>query len=589
MAELMERVRHLPIREISHDKITRIKHDMDELGKRAESFRLAYHFQRGAGEGCMAYYSILGEKGAYLTEMARLGVNVPPGFILTSRACNMFFSDGRALCDRTQEVLWRSIERLEEISGCVLGSSDRPLLLAVRAGSCVSMPGMMDTILNVGFNHETAEGLVRISGNPLFAYECYYRLILKYSASVLGLVFGEEDLRGEEALACSSPDGMQQAVEHLLALAEAAGKPFPEDPREQLLGALKAVFASWQSESAIAYRQIFNVPHQFGTAATIQQMVFGNLGKHSCSGVAFSRSPLTGERRLFGEYLPCSQGETLACGQGKPLPLSAGESDRFSRLSLETRFPDLYWELDGVARQIELHLGDMQDIEFTVESNRLYVLQTRPAKRTHRAALKVAVDLVSEGIIDRGQAVARLDETGLRELLLPIFDTSESKRLMAKGNPASPGVACGKLAFTRRDAVRRAQAGEDVIFVADRTTPNDIGGIAASRGVLTREGGMTSHAAINSRRMAKPCVSGCGPIEVDKEAEILRVDAFELGPEDTISIDGYTGEVFCGAVKIIEPEYPRTGSDRDSFDLVRYMDTYLEWKREALSPSRSGP
>ncbi len=306
------------------------------------------------------------------------------------------------------------------------------------------------------------------------------------------------------------------------------------------MGALKAIFSSWQSESAIAYRQIFNIPHQFGTAATIQQMVFGNLGQQSCSGVAFSRNPLTGERHLFGEYLPCSQGEVLACGQGKPLPLNSTENDRFSLLSLESRFPELHRELDAVARKIELHLGDMQDIEFTIEDNTLYVLQTRPAKRTNHAALRVAIDLANEGIIDRQRAVARLDETGMKELLLPVFSPSAPKRLIAKGNPASPGVASGKLAFKRREDIKRAQAGEDLILVADRTTPNDIGSIAAFRGVLTREGGMTSHAAINSRRMAKPCVTGCETLDIDKEAEILRVDSYELGPEDTLSIDGYT-------------------------------------------------
>ena len=524
----------------------------------------------------MAYYPILGEKGAYLAEMARLGVNVPPGFTLTSRVCTMFFSDGRVLCDKTQELLLGCIERLEGVTGCILGSPDRPLLLAVRAGSCFSMPGMMDTILNVGLNHETTEGLAKITGNPLFAHECYYGLIKKYSASVLGLVSGIETIVGEEDPACSSPEVMQQRVESLLEnVAAATGKPFPQDPREQLIGALGAIFSSWQSESAIAYRQIFNIPHQFGTAATIQQMVFGNLGQKSCSGVAFSRNPLTGERHLFGEYLPCSQGEVLACGQGKPLPLSSDERDRFSRLSLELRFPELYWELETVARKIELHLCDMQDIEFTIENKSLYVLQTRPAKRTNHAALRVAIDLVNEGIIDKQVAVARLDEVGLRELLLPVFSPSVPKRLVVKGNPASTGVACGKLAFMRKDAIKRAQAGEDIILVADRTTPNDISTIAASRGVLTREGGMTSHAAINSRRMVKPCVTGCETLQIDREAEILRIDSFELGPDDTVRIDGYTGEVFLGVVEIIKPEYPQAVSDKGPLDIERYINTYI--------------
>ena len=581
MTELMRGVRHPAIREISGAKIARIKQDMEGLARRTEPFKLAYHFRPGAAEGCLADYPILGEKGAYLAEMARLGVNVPPGFTLTSKVCNMFFSDGRVLCDQTRELLFGCLEKIEEETGCILGSPERPLLLAVRAGSCFSMPGMMDTILNVGLNRQTTEGLARITGNPLFAYESYYGLIKKYSAAVLGFMPGNEVIVGEEDPACSSPDEMRRIVERLLeTVVTATGKPFPQDPREQLLGALKAIFSSWQSESAIAYRQIFNIPHQFGTAATLQQMVFGNLGQQSCSGVAFSRNPLTGERHLFGEYLPCSQGEVLACGQGKPLPLSADERDRFSRLSLELRFPERYWELDAVARKIELHLCDMQDIEFTIENKSLYVLQTRPAKRTNHAALRVAIDLANEGIIDKRMAVARLDEVGLKELLLPVFSPSAPKRLVAKGNPASPGVACGKLAFKRRDAIKRAQAGEDILFVAVRTTPNDIGGIAASRGVLTREGGMTSHAAINSRRMAKACVTGCEILDIDKEAEILHLGSFELGPGDTLSIDGYTGEVFLGGVEIVEPEYPRAVSDKDSPDIEQYINTYIDWKKE---------
>lgn len=584
MTELLKRVRHPSIREISYSKIAKIKRDIEGLASREEPPKLAYHFWPGTAEGGMADYPILGEKGAYLAEMARLGVNVPPGFTLTSKVCNMFFSDGRVLCDRTQRLLLDCLEKVEEVTGCILGSSDRPLLLAVRAGSCVSMPGMMDTILNVGLNRETTEGLAHLTGNPLFAYECYYRLIMKYSASVLGFTPGEEALPGEEPLACSSPNEMQRIVESLLeTVATATRKPFPQDPREQLMGAVKAIFSSWQSESAITYRQLFNIPHQFGTAATIQQMVFGNLGPLSCSGVAFSRNPLTGERHIFGEYLPCSQGEVLVCGRGKPLPLSSGEDDRFARLSLQLRFPELYWELEAVARKIELHLGDMQDIEFTIENNTLYLLQTRPAKRTNHAALRVAIDLVNEGIIDKRLAVARLDEAGLKQLLLPVFSPSAPKRLIAKGNPASPGVACGKLAFKRRDAIRRAQAGEDIILVADRTTPNDIGSIAASRGILTREGGMTSHAAINSRRMAKPCVTGCESLKIEKEAQTLRVDSLKLGPGDSLSIDGYTGEVFLGVVEIIEPEYPQAVSDTGPLDLEQYINTYIEWKRE-VSP-----
>ncbi len=573
--EPMKGVRQSAIREISPTKVLRMQRDLETIEAGVVPLKPVYYFRPGFADGSMEDYPILGEKGAYLAEIARLGIPVPPGFTFTSKVCNAFFSDGCVICDETRALLFSCLRELEGVTGRLLGSAERPLLLAVRSGSCFSMPGMMDTILNVGLNRETTEGLSRMTGDPRFAYECYYRLILKYSASVLGL-----SLAAEEPSACSAGE-MKERVEDLLrAVAVAAGKPFPQDPAEQLISSLEAIFSSWRSESAVAYRQIFNVPDPFGTAATVQQMVFGNLGQKSCSGVAFSRNPFTGERRLFGEYLPQSQGEVLACGQGKPLPLSAGEWDRFSRLSLETRYPELYWELEGVARKIERRLGDMQDIEFTVENNTLYVLQTRPAKRMSHAALQVAIDLVGEGIIDRREAVERVDEVGLKELLLPVFSPSAQKQLVAKGNPASPGVASGRLAFERRDAIRRAEAGEDIIFVADRTTPNDIGSIAVSRGVLTREGGITSHAAINSRRMAKPCVTGCEPLRIDKETEILRVDSFELGPGDALSIDGYTGDVFLGPVEIVEPERPQAGSDKEPPGFERYLNTYLEWKKE---------
>jgi len=546
---------------------------MEALIGEADSGKLAYHFRPGVAEGSAAYSPILGEKGAYLAEMATLGVNVPPGFTLTSKVCNTFFSDGRVLCDNTRELLLGCVEELEDVTGRLLGSPDRPLLLAVRSGSCVSMPGMMDTILNIGFNREVAEALAPLTGNPLFAYECYYRLILKYATSVLGFTATEGPAQDKGEPFCRSVEELRRKIEDLLMeVAAATGKPFPQDPREQLVGAVGAIFSSWESESAVAYRQIFNIPRQFGTAATIQQMVFGNFDEQSCSGVAFSRNPLTGERRLFGEYLPRSQGEVLVCGAGKPLPLSADERDRFSRLSFEIRFPELYWELDVLARKIERHLRDMQDIEFTVENNSLYLLQARPAKRTDHAALRVAIDLAAEGIIAREEAVARFDQTELKQLFVPVFNPNVEKRLILRGNPASPGVVCGRIAFRRSEAIESARARNDTILVAERTTPNDIGAIAVSRGVLTREGGMTSHAAINSRRMAKPCVTGCEALDIDREREIVRIGPLQLGTDDVISIDGHTGEVFLGAVEIV--------SGRDSPDFEQYMNTYLKWKKE---------
>jgi pyruvate,orthophosphate dikinase len=353
------------------------------------------------------------------------------------------------------------------------------------------------------------------------------------------------------------------------------------------MGALRAIFSSWQSDSAITYRQIFNIPHQFCTAATIQQMVFGNLGEKSCSGVAFSRNPVTGDRCIFGEYLPRSQGEVLVCGHGEPMPLSSGQDGSDPSLSLECRFPEIYRELDAVARKLEAHLRDVQDVEFTVEGNTLYLLQTRPAKRTDSAALRIAVELANEGIIDKQTAVERLEETGLKQLFLPMFNPSAVRQLIVKGNPASPGVATGKLAFNREDAIIRAQAGEDIILVANRTTPKDIGGIAASRGVLTREGGMTSHAAINSRRMGKPCITGCQGLIIDEQAKTLRADSLELGKDDTISIDGSSGEVFEGTVEIVEPEGASVGSEGGS-EVSQYYNTYLTWKKE-LSPDVNAP
>ena len=584
ITELMKRMRHPPIREISPAKVAKIKDQMDVLSAKVGPDKLVYFFRPGQAEGSLDEYPILGEKGAYLAEMARLGLNVPPGFTLTSRVCNMFFADGHALSDRTQELLLRCLEDLEETTGKKLGSPDRPLVVAVRAGSCVSMPGMLDTILNVGLNDETVEGLSRATGNPLFAYECYFRLASRYASSVMGVTgrgkgtLGTLDADGE---ACSSVDALKRGIKDLLEMIwKETGESFPQDPREQLMGALRAIFSSWQSERAITYRQIFNIPHHFGTAATIQQMVFGNLGSRSCAGVAFSRSPITGERRIFGEYLFRSQGEVLVRGQGTPLPLTTDKDDQAFQRSLEACFPDLYRQIETAALKIELRLRDMQDVEFTVEENVLYLLQTRPGKRTVYATLKIAIDLCTEGVIDKRTAVRRIEDVGLRQLLLPVFSPNAPKTLISRGNPASPGVATGKLSFGRLDAMRRAQAGEDVILAATSTTPNDIGGIAASRGVLTCEGGMTSHAAINSRRMAKPCVTGCQALEIDKQAQVLRADSLELGSNDTISIDGYTGEVFMGEVEIIEPQYPTSGLGSTPSDVDRYVNTYLGWRQE---------
>jgi phosphohistidine swiveling domain-containing protein len=581
IAELMKRVRHPPIREISPAKVARIKLDLDKLTVTVDPSRLAYFFRPGAAEGSVNHYPLLGEKGAYLAEMARLGLNVPAGFTLTSKVCNMFFSDGHVLHDNTRQLLFRCIEELEKTTGCELGSPGRPLLLAVRAGSCVSMPGMMDTILNIGLNDETVEGLSRTTGDALFAYECYFRLISKYSSSVMGIPEQDTAAIGGDDHGCSQPGDMHQRVKHLLeAISDITGNPFPQDPREQLIGALSAIFSSWHSDSAIMYRQIFNIPHSFCTAATIQQMVFGNLGQRSCSGVAFSRNPISGERHMFGEYLPRSQGETLVCGRGNPLPLSAFQDPTNASLSLEYRFPQVYGQLEKGARRLESHLGDMQDIEFTIQDNMLYFLQTRAAKRTDHAALKIAIDLADEGIIEKHTAVSRLEEAGLKQLFLPSFSPRAPKVLMTKGNPASPGVATGRLAFTRKDAIMQAQAGEEIVLAVNQSVPEDIAAIAASKGVLTREGGMTSHAAINSRRMAKPCVTGCQALMIDTEAKVLRVNSHELGPNDVVSIDGSTGEVFLGAVEIVEPQYLSGGSEGGESEVGRYYHTYKEWKRD---------
>ncbi len=589
IAEFMKRVRHPPIREISAIKVARIRRDLDAISKKVDPAKLAYFFRPGAAEGQVAHYPILGEKGAFLAEMARLGLNVPPGFTLTSKVCNMFFSDGHVLCNRTQKLLSESIEELEEITGCRLGSPEKPLLLAVRAGACVSMPGMLDTVLNIGLNDETVEGLAHITGDSLFAYECYFRLISKYASSVMGYSDTREPALAESNPACASAEEMKRMVKTLLKrVADAIGAPLPQDPREQLMGALRAIFLSWQSDSAITYRQIFNIPHQFCTAATIQQMVFGNLCPESCSGVVFSRNPVTGDRQIFGEYLPRSQGEVLVCGHGEPLPLSSARDGTDPSFSLEHRFPETFRELEAVARKLEAHLRDVQDIEFTVEGNALYLLQTRPAKRTDLAALRIAVELANEGIIDQQTAVGRLDETGLRQLFLPMFDPSASRHLLAKGNPASPGVATGHLAFNSEDAIIRTQAGEDIILVANRTTPRDIGGIASSKGVLTREGGMTSHAAINSRRMGKPCITGCQGLIIDEHARILQADSLAFGETDAISINGSSGEVFAGAIEIIEPEGTSVDSGCES-EILQYYSTYLQWKEELSPGSNASP
>ncbi|MET0363882.1 MAG: pyruvate, phosphate dikinase [Sphingobium sp.] len=527
--------------------------------------RYVYRFGGGVDDGGKGDKNLLGGKGANLDGMAAIGLPVPPGFTLTTELCTRYYADGEKYPDSLQPEFAAGIAHIEGVTGKKFGDAADPLLVSVRSGARVSMPGMMDTVLNLGLNDQTVEGLAAVSGDARFAWDSYRRFIQMYSDVVLELDHGSF----EEALEIAKEDkgyfldtemladDWRALVAEYKALVEKQwGKPFPQDVHDQLWGAVGAVFGSWEADRAKVYRRLNSIPGDWGTAVNVQAMVFGNMGDTSATGVAFTRDPSTGENAYYGEYLINAQGEDVVAGIRTPqyLTQTAREKAGAKPLSMEESMPETYAELANVFNILETHYRDMQDIEFTVQQGKLWMLQTRSGKRTAKAALKIAVDMANEGLITEQEAVARVDPAALDQLLHPTLDPKAPRDVLTKGLPASPGAASGQIVFDADSAERRNELGESVILVRIETSPEDIHGMHAAKGILTARGGMTSHAAVVARGMGRPCVSGAGSLSIDNVAKVLRIADRTLKEGDIITIDGATGEVMLGEVPTVQPE-----------------------------------
>ena len=526
-----------------------------------------YFFGSGRTEGQEGNRNLVGGKGANLAEMTALGIPVPPGFTITTEACTAFYGNNEQWPEGLEEQVMENLAKLEQAMGAKFGDEENPLLVSVRSGARVSMPGMMDTVLNLGLNDTTVEALAKKSGNPRFAWDSYRRFIHMYGDVVMGVA---HELFEETIAKKRAEEGVEQdnelSVEALKALVQeykaivknAAGTLFPDDPVEQLRGAIDAVFRSWNGARAIRYRQINNIPHDWGTAVNVQAMVFGNMGETSGTGVAFTRDPSTGENVFYGEYLMNAQGEDVVAGIRTPLPIA----------ELKKGMPEVYAELEQIYKRLENHYKDMQDIEFTIQEGKLYILQTRVGKRTATAAVRIAVEMVEEGLIDKKTALLRVEPEQLDQLLHPMIDPKAKYEAIAKGLPASPGAAAGRIVFTAEEAEQWKERGEQVILVRNETSPEDIGGMHVAEGILTARGGMTSHAAVVARGMGKCCVAGCAAALIDEEKKTLTFGTTELKEGDWITLNGSTGEVIVGQVPMVEAQV--SGN----------LGTLLEWADE---------
>ena len=525
-----------------------------------------YHFS----EGNAAMRDLLGGKGAGLAEMTNIGLSVPPGFTITTEACRIYNDLGDDLPDDVWQQTMAALKRVEEESGKVFGSADNPLLVSVRSGAKFSMPGMMDTVLNLGLNESTLEGIIALTGNPRFAYDAYRRFIQMFGKVVMGmdgaafdsLLDDYKEQVGAKSDTDLSEEDLKRVFQRFIQLIEEeTGREFVTDPFEQLRLAISAVFSSWNNKRAVDFRNSNNIPHDLGTAVSVVTMVFGNMGDDSGTGVAFTRNPSTGENALFGEYLPNAQGEDVVAGTRTPKKIS----------ELKRDWPELYQQFVDIAKKLEAHYKDVQDIEFTIERRKLYILQTRSAKRSARAAVRIAVDMVREGIIGKEDAVRRVEPTHLEQLLLPSFDESakSASTFLTKGLNASPGAATGKAVLDADLAYEMGLKGEDLILVRPETNPDDVHGVIHSRGVLTARGGVTSHAAVVARGLGKPCVAGCEDLEIDLERKLIVVDGKKIREFDEISIDGATGEVFLGKMPTVDPDFY---SDQGLLSILNWAD-----------------
>ncbi len=506
-------------------------------------------------EGDASMKNLLGGKGANLAEMTNLGIPVPQGFTVTTEACNKYYEDGKVISQGVLDQIYEKMAELEKITGKKFGSKENPLLVSVRSGARVSMPGMMDTILNLGLNDETVEVMSNLTKNPRFAYDSYRRFIQMFSDVVMGVekrkfedkLEAMKEKKGVKFDTELDANDLKELVKEFKALyKEELGKDFPADPKEQLIESIKAVFRSWDNPRAIVYRRLNDIPGDWGTAVNVQQMVFGNKGATSGTGVAFSRNPSTGEKKIFAEYLMNAQGEDVVAGIRTPAPIEKLKED----------MPEIYKEFMDIVNKLEDHYRDMQDMEFTIEEGKLYFLQTRNGKRTAQAALKIAVDLVEEKMLTKEEAILKVEPKQLDTLLHPAFDAKELKAVtpIAKGLPASPGAACGKIAFTAEEAKERHEKGEKVVLVRLETSPEDIEGMIAAEGILTVRGGMTSHAAVVARGMGACCVAGCEAIKVNEEKRTVEADGKVYTDKDYLSLDGTTGNVYGTAINTVEPE-----------------------------------
>ncbi|MFT3989432.1 pyruvate, phosphate dikinase [Aestuariivirga sp.] len=553
----------------------------------AVSAKLVYRFGGGSAEGEASMKALLGGKGANLAEMANLGLPVPPGFTITTDVCTGFYRNNRCYPDGLRADVDSALAEVGRIAGAVFGDAKRPLLVSVRSGARASMPGMMDTVLNLGLNDQTVEGLAARSGDRRFAYDSYRRFIGMYSDVVLGVDHAEfEDILGgfkdEKGYSLDTEVLAEEwlgLIQRYKALVEQeTDKPFPQDVNEQLWGAIGAVFQSWMSARAITYRKLNAIPEEWGTAVNVQAMVFGNMGETSATGVAFTRNPSTGEKRLYGEFLVNAQGEDVVAGIRTPQNITEeARIDAGSEApSLEALMPETFTELAATFATLERHYRDMQDLEFTIQEGKLWMLQARSGKRTTQAALRIAVDMAQEGLITRDEAVMRIDPAALDQLLHPTLDPKAKREVLATGLPASPGAASGEIVFDAGEAERLKALNRRVILVRIETSPEDIHGMHAAEGILTTRGGMTSHAAVVARGMGKPCVSGAGQVRVDYQAGTLIALGVTLKKGDILTIDGSTGQVMKGEVATIKPEL-----SGDFATLMGWADTARRMKVRA--------
>jgi len=524
-----------------------------------------YAFGGGTAEGRSEMKNLLGGKGANLAEMANLGLPVPPGFTITTEVCTYYYANGENYPAELKAQVEAALSKIEGGMDCHFGSLENPLLVSVRSGARASMPGMMDTVLNLGLNDQTVEALAKRSKDPRFAYDSYRRFIQMYSDVVLGVEHHhfedileshkqDHDLSLDTDL--SAEDWKVVVVAFKDKVKEELGRPFPQSVEDQLWGAIGAVFGSWMNQRAITYRRLHDIPAEWGTAVNVQAMVFGNMGEDCATGVAFTRDPSTGENFFYGEYLVNAQGEDVVAGIRTPqyLTKAARELAGAELPSMEEVMPGVFKQLDDVRHKLEKHFTDMQDIEFTVQQSKLWMLQTRTGKRTSAASLKIAVDMAREGLIGKHQAVARIEPGNLDQLLHPTLDPKAERKVVARGLPASPGAASGKVVFSAEDAEVRAKNGEKVILVRIETSPEDIGGMHVSQGILTSRGGMTSHAAVVARGMGRPCVAGAGEVRIDYKAKQFKALGTVVKEGDIITLDGATGEVMLGHVPTVHPE-----------------------------------